>query len=225
MNDDDLLETIVAELVASHGAHTILLYGSRADGSAGPASDYDIAAFAAIERRIRITRQEGEAFLDVFVYPEQEMESTPAEFLKLAGGRVLRERDDAGRRLIERAAGLLEAGPDPLPEDERSALRDWTHKMLRRMRRGDAEGDYRRVWLLTELLPGYFQLRRQWYRGPKKALAWLAGHDPVVHEAFVAALAPGAGDATIGALVELVLDDATRRPTGPPSRTSGSCPR
>ncbi len=206
--NDDLLDGIVAELVASHGVHTILLYGSRADGSAGPASDYDIAAFAAVDRTIRITRQEGETFLDVFVYPEQQLDSNSEEFLKLAGGLVLREREDVGRRLIERAGRLLEAGPDPLPADERAALRDWARKMLLRIRRGDAEGDYRRVWLLTELLPDYFRLRGLWYLGPKKALVWLAAHDPAVHDAFVAALAPGAGDGALAALVDLVLDEA-----------------
>lgn len=206
--NDDLLDGIVAELAASHGAHTILLYGSRADGSAGPASDCDIAAFAAVDRTIRITRQEGETFLDVFVYPEQQLESGADEFLKLAGGLVLREREDAGRRLIERAGRLLEAGPDPLPADERAALRDWARKMLLRIRRGDAEGDYRRVWLLTELLPDYFRLRSLWYLGPKKALAWLADNDAAVHAAFVAALAPGAGDAALAALVDRVLDEA-----------------
>ena len=204
---DDLLEAIVGELVTSHGAHTIVLYGSRADGSAGPGSDYDIAAFAAIDRTVRITRQEGDVFLDVFVYPETQLESSSADFLKLAGGRVLCERDDAGRRLVSRSERLLEEGPDPLPPDERSALRDWARKMLVRMQRGDAEGDYRRVWLLTELLPDYFQLRGLWYRGPKKAFAWLAGHDPAVHGAFVAALAPGASDEVIAGLVERVLDE------------------
>lgn len=206
--NDDLLDGIVAELADSHGVHTILLYGSRADGSPGPASDYDIAAFAAVDRTIRITRQEGETFLDVFVYPEQQLDSNSEEFLKLAGGLVLREREDVGRRLIERAGRLLEAGPDPLPADERAALRDWARKMLLRIRRGDAEGDYRRVWLLTELLPDYFRLRGLWYLGPKKALVWLAAHDPAVHDAFVAALAPGAGDGALAALVDLVLDEA-----------------
>lgn len=206
---DDLLQAIIDELVTSHGAHTIVLYGSHADGSAGAGSDYDIAAFAAIRRTTRLTRQEGDTFLDVFIYPEEQLESTPAEFLKLAGGRVLRDRQEAGRRLVARAERLLEDGPEPLTPDERTALRDWARKMLVRMGRGDAEGDYRRAWLLTDLLPDYFQLRSLWYRGPKKAFAWLATHDPAVYEAFVAALAPGAGAAAIGELVNLVLDERT----------------
>jgi predicted nucleotidyltransferase len=203
--NDPVLSAIVDELVASHGAHTIVLYGSRADGSASAGSDYDIAAFAGIGRTTRITRPVGDAFLDVFVYPEEQLESTPEDFLKLVGGRVLRERGDAGRRLIERAERLLERGPEPLPPDERRALGDWAQKMLVRMARGDAEGDYRRTWLLTDLLPDYFQLRGLWYRGPKKSFAWLAEHDPATHAAFQAALASGAQDAAIRTLVEAVL--------------------
>ncbi|MBS1201456.1 MAG: nucleotidyltransferase protein [Proteobacteria bacterium] len=207
--NDPLLQAIVDELVASHGAHTIVLYGSRADGSASAGSDYDIAAFAAIERATRITRPVGDTFLDVFIYPEAQLETTPVEFLKLVGGRVLVERDDAGRRLVERADRLLQAGPEPLPPDERRALQDWARKMLVRMQRGDAEGHYRRAWLLMELLPDYFQLRGLWYRGPKKSFAWLAGHDPVAHAAFLAALTPGAPDEAIRALVDAVLSGQT----------------
>lgn len=202
---DPLLAAIVDELVASHGAHTIVLYGSRADGSASAGSDYDIAAFAGIGRTMRITRPVGDTFLDVFVYPEEQLASTPDEFLKLVGGRVLREHGDAGRRLIERAEGLLKRGPEPLPPDERKALSDWAQKMLVRMTRGDAEGDYRRIWLLTDLLPDYFRLRGLWYRGPGKSFAWLAEHDPAAHAAFLSALAPGAQDAAIQRLVDTVL--------------------
>lgn len=68
--NDPLLQAIVDERVASHGAHTVVLYGSRADGSSSASSDYDIPAFAAIGRTTRIRRPVGDTFPDVFVHPE-----------------------------------------------------------------------------------------------------------------------------------------------------------
>ncbi|WP_225548327.1 nucleotidyltransferase domain-containing protein [Chromobacterium violaceum] len=47
----DLLPRIVAELERDERLHTVLLYGSRADGSANQGSDYDIAALAPCRRR------------------------------------------------------------------------------------------------------------------------------------------------------------------------------
>ena len=61
---DDLLDRIGRNL-ALQGAHTILLYGSRADGSANAHSDYDVAAFAPVDRTRRDTRVVDDCFLDV----------------------------------------------------------------------------------------------------------------------------------------------------------------
>src|SRR5918912_96565 len=44
MSDDPLVPLIVQELVARHGARTVLLYGLRAKGTARPDSDYDVLA-------------------------------------------------------------------------------------------------------------------------------------------------------------------------------------
>jgi predicted nucleotidyltransferase len=207
--NDALPDPIVRELVRSHGAHTILLYGSRADGSAGPDSDWDVAAFADVPRTLRITRPFGRTFLDVFVYPEGQLDAPTQEHLKLADAVVVLERDGSGRQLMDKVAAIIGRGPEPLPPDELQARRDWVHKMLDRMGRGDAEGDYRRAWLLTMLLEDYFHLRGLWYRGPKKSLAWLAAHDPGTHAAFVAALKPGAPDGAIRGLVEAVVQRQT----------------
>jgi predicted nucleotidyltransferase len=63
MNSQAFLARISQELVAAHGAHTILLYGSHADGSAGPDSDYDIAGFAPVAQPLRIARVDAVAAL------------------------------------------------------------------------------------------------------------------------------------------------------------------
>lgn len=205
MHDNDpTLDRIVRELADDHAAHTILLYGSRADGSAGPDSDYDIAAFGPIAEPFRIARPASGGYLDVFVYPQAQLTSESDEFLKLRGSRVLRQRGVEADDLLRALDAKHARGPDPLSADEIAARRVWAHKMLDRMQRGDAEGDYRRAWLLYTLLEDYFHLRGLWCEGPKKSLRWLSQFDADTHRAFVSALRPGANFESIRALVACV---------------------
>ncbi len=50
--------------------------------------------------------------------------------------------------------------------------------MLRRTERGDTEGYYRLHWVLTDSLSIYYDLRGEYYFGPKKALRRMANTAP-----------------------------------------------
>lgn len=204
VQNDTLLQELCAELSSRHAAHTILLYGSRANGSAGPDSDYDIAAFAPVAATLRDARLHRGAYLDIFIYPESVLSQADASYLQLRNSLVLRQRGEEASRFLALQDELHQAGPEPLPEDERAARIAWAGKMLTRMRRGDPEGDYRRVWLLMALLEDYFALRGLWFEGPKKALRSLERHDPAAHRAFALALKPGADDDAIQRLAAQV---------------------
>lgn len=206
MDPDLVIEGLCRRLVAEHAAHTVLLYGSRARGTHSPDSDYDVAAFAPRPALLRITDRVGPAYLDVFVYPEATLASASDELLRLRGARVLLQRDDGADRFLARLDAHYVAGPPAISADEQRARIDWLAKMAQRMRHGDAEGHFRRAWLLTALLEDYFVLRGRWYEGPKLALAWLARHDEPTHALFAMALQPGADDATIDRLVAWVVD-------------------
>jgi predicted nucleotidyltransferase len=199
-----LLARISDELLRVHQAHTILLYGSRANGTQGPHSDHDIAAFAAVARIHRDTRLVDGEYLDVFVYPEAALDAPGEEHLKLRGAVVIAQRADDATRFLAGLEALHQRGPTPLPPDEIAVRRSWAWKMNARLRRGDVEGNFRRVWLLTALLEDYFHLRGLWFEGPKRALLWLGEHDPVAHAAFERALTPGAPATAIEALVTIV---------------------
>ncbi|CAN7349012.1 nucleotidyltransferase domain-containing protein [Acidovorax sp. LjRoot66] len=203
-----LLRTFCNELVQDGGAHTVLLYGSRANGSEDQDSDCDIAAFAPREDTARDTRVVDGVFLDVFIYPESVLLQQPAtEFLKLRQSVVLVQRAQQADRFLQGLQALFAQGPPALPADEARARRSWAWKMVARMERGDAEGHYRRAWLLTSLLEDYFALRGLWYEGPKKALQWLGEHDPTVAIALKSALQPGALSESIHHAVWLVAGD------------------
>jgi hypothetical protein len=214
------LAALVAELRDRHGCHTVILYGSRARGDHRPDSDYDVlgirdapaashdgpAANRAAPGAYRDARDWRDTWLDAWIYCDADLE--PRALLHIDGGRILLERDDRGRTLLEAVAAALRHVPPPLTPEERTLRVSWSRKMLARARRGwpdDLEGNYRRTWLLFDLLESYFCLRGLWYQGPKKAFAWLETHDPAAWRRFDAALRPGAGLEPLEALVELVV--------------------
>lgn len=208
---DKLLQDVCAELIRDARAHTILLYGSRADGTANQFSDYDIAAFADVAVSTRDTRVVDGQFLDVFLHPETILHNPTQEHLSLRGSQILTQRGTETTEFLASLDAIHRSGPTPLANDEIQARRTWARKMAFRMRRLDIEGNFRRVWLLTTLLEDYFSLRGMWYEGPKKSFQWLLASDMVAYSAFDEALKPGASFDAIDQLVDRVV--ATDEPS------------
>ena len=197
----DLPALAAAELCSTHGCHTVLLYGSYARGDHRGDSDVDVLGLRDDGPACRDARPWQGTYLDAFIHPVADLATLDAAMTKLAGGRVLCQRDGLGDDMLARATALAAEPAKPLPADEAVALRVWFDKMLGRMRGGDLEGDYRRAWLLYQLPQDYFGLRGLPYRGPKEAFRWLATHDPAAEALFRAALKPGADEPAIAALV------------------------
>ena len=197
-----VLDKALSELVNVHHAHTILLYGSRANGTHATDSDYDIAAFARCEKGIRIARETPDGFLDAFVYPDTALSAAVPEHFKLLGGRLLLDRDGRAAEFLRRVEEVHRRGPEALSADEVQMRVVWAHKMVARASRRDPEGDFRRAWLLTALIEDHFAINGRWYEGPKKALAWLQANDAALYEAYVAALRPNASSAQLRVLVD-----------------------
>lgn len=76
--------------------------------------------------------------------------------------------------------------------------------MLARAKENDIEGNFRRHWLLHELLECYFKLRDAWHLGPKESFKWLKIYDLPVYYAFEEALKPSAELESIEKLITLV---------------------
>jgi hypothetical protein len=205
MNAETFVHRACEELTARHGAHTVFLYGSRADGSASEDSDYDLAAFAGGAAVVRDARLVEGSYLDAFIYPESVLVSPTEDHLKLRGSQVLVQRGSDGTGFLERLEQLYGRGPEPLSQDEAAARKAWAYKMVARARRSDAEGNFRRAWLLTALLEDYFSLRGKWYEGPKKALGWLEQFDKSTFGAFRQALEPEASLEVVARLVPVVV--------------------
>ncbi|MRG94891.1 nucleotidyltransferase family protein [Polyangium spumosum] len=205
---DPPLARLVNELCLRHGCHTVVLYGSRALGTATAESDWDMLGIREGGEATRDARLVDGVFLDAFIVPESGVVGAGASFLHLRGGRAVRDPRGLGARLLDDVAAALASPPRPVAEAEIAARRAWCHKMLGRIRRGgdaDVEANYRRAWLLFDLLELYFVFRGRHYLGPKESFRFLAAEDGPAYEAFSAALAPGAPTSAVEALVARVL--------------------
>jgi predicted nucleotidyltransferase len=208
---DPLLARLVDDLAARHGCHTIVLYGSRALGTATAESDYDLLGVRAEGEATRDAQIVDGFFLDAFVYPEKDLDDKGPTLLQLRGGVVLREERGIGTRLLSTVSSALAAPPAPLSEAEARMRRVWCQKMVVRIRRGgpeDVEAHHRRAQLLSEAIEILFELRGRRYLGPKESLRWLRENDPQTHRIFAEALAPGAPVEALERMVERVLEGA-----------------
>lgn len=203
------IKSIIDELVTRHRCHTVILYGSRARDEHTDASDYDLLGIREGAGRDRDAREFQGAYLDAFIYGEDELKGElEPDLIRLRHGKALIEKDVQGQALIARAQALFDAGPKRLSRSEAEALRHWVRKMFVRISRGgpeDIEANFRRVWLLHDLLEIYFKLRGQWYLGPKESFAWLERNDLATHDLFELALSPDASRGSLRILAEHVI--------------------
>lgn len=203
---DTVLTEIVEHLIADYHAHTILLYGSRSDGSFAADSDYDLAAFAPIENENRNNKLINNSFWDVFVYPESILSSPNKDYLKLRNSRILIQKGTRATEFLAGLDNLFNAGPAQLTPAEIEVRVQWAQKMCARLQRNDIEGNYRRVWLLTTLLEDYFDIRKIWYQGPKKSFIWLRENSIADFQSFKRALIPSASPEDIKKLIQCVFN-------------------
>ncbi|MBT9557785.1 MAG: nucleotidyltransferase domain-containing protein [Myxococcales bacterium] len=209
-----MLDTLIDHLRARHPLQTIFLYGSRAQGTHRPDSDFDLllvcesASTAPSSGEQRDVHDFGGILVDAWVHaPESLDPETDAGLLRLQSSVLLFDRDGFGARLLDRVNEVAARGPPAMSDGDRGAYRVWLPKMIARLQGPDplVAGHYR-AELLNALLPTWFQARREWYRGTRAASSWLRQHAPDVASTFEAALAPGAPVAALEAAVALILD-------------------
>jgi hypothetical protein len=180
------------------------LYGSRARKSASKTSDYDIIAIREkgdFERDCRLF--EG-IYLDIFIYPEDDIKNPDKSLIRIKDGIVLCQKDRLGDDLLNKVNSIYKAGPSPTPDWEKHEINTWVVKMLDRAKLNDIESNFRRHWLLHDLLECYFKLRDAWYLGPKESFEWLKCNDTLTYSAFDEALKPGADINTLEYLISHV---------------------
>lgn len=166
----------------------LIAYGSFADGSAGPGSDYD-AMLVYNGPECHDGSVVGGTALDVFCYPEDRFADSfnPEDYLGVYDGIILMDTHGLGQRIRDRVRNFIQSTPQKTEAQLRHEI-EWCKKMLVRSHRGDAEGYFRWHWVLVDSLEIYFDIVGRFYFGPKKSLRYLKENDSWGFACYEAAL-------------------------------------
>lgn len=204
---DPLLPDIVRHIKKTYGAHTIILYGSRAQGTANPKSDYDL--FVIRRSRTEKERVKGlfkGASLDLHLFSEEILNDrylTPS--LAIAEGAViLIQKDKMGTQIVQRIKDIYSRGFFPSNKIKNAIIGEIKGKQLKIA--GTPEGYFYQNSLLVSLLEHYFTLRNLYFIGTREAFRWLKKNDLVFYYAFEKALKPDASIESLNELVEIVIE-------------------
>lgn len=202
---DNLILRVVADLQAKYKPQTIVLYGSRARGDNTPTSDIDVACFTEATELIKDARDFEGLYLDAWVYSSAAMTAENDELLRLADGYCLYDSEGKGADFLQQLQQRIARGPNRLSAAEIEHTKQWVQKMFERAKGSDVESLYRRYWLAIDLLQIYFDLRGQWYFGPKKSLNWLQKNDSVAYRLFSQVYSHEINISDLGELVKYVI--------------------
>ncbi len=206
-NNDALLLKVTSDIQREHGCHTIILYGSRARGDITDVSDYDIIGIKKSGEFQRVCKIVDGFYLDAFIYSEQYIKSTNDSLIRIKDGKVICQKDNYGDILLKKINDLFLHGVPNTPEWEKNEICVWTRKMLQRAERNDIEGNFRRHWLLHDLLECYFKIRDIWFLGPKESFKWLKDNDQITYAVFEVALKYDSSISDIEKLINRVTEN------------------
>ena len=201
-----IADKIIEALREKYHPLGIAVYGSFADGSNNRNSDFDALLLLPDGETGHDDSVLFGTELDVWLYGAAHFAAPyDAEaFLQLHDSVIV--EDVTGRLSALRAEvnAHIESAPQKTEAENAQSL-SWCRKMLQRTERGDAEGCYRLHWLLTDSLSIYYDLRGEYYFGPKKALRRMANtapDDAAVYERALHEPSPENLAAWIGVLEE-----------------------
>ena len=181
-------ETILNYIEETYRPEAVIVYGSFANGTAGPGSDFDALVIADHGKTHDSSVIDG-TVLDVFVYPPEQFRSDydPEEFVQVWNGKIVLDRNGTAEVLQKRVRDFIRDVPRKSREEILEEIL-WCEKMLSRAARGDAEGYYRWHWLLADSLEVYSDMKGQYFFGLKKALRTMKESDPEAYGIYAKAL-------------------------------------
>lgn len=184
----EIVEKIISYLKETYSPDAIIIYGSFADGSANEHSDFDALVIADRDKLHDSSVIDG-TILDVFVYPSNTFRSAydPEEFVQVADGKIVLDKNGAARRLQKQVLSTIEHTQKKTANEIQQEI-SWCEKMVLRTMRHDAEGYYRWHWVLTDSLEIYCDIQGFRYLGPKKTLRLMEHTDKEAFRIYSEAL-------------------------------------
>jgi Nucleotidyltransferase domain len=206
MNTHTELKEIEAYLLEKYDCHTIILYGSYSRGDFTEESDVDLICFSdsVAEDTNEVEFIEGKQ-LDAWVYPTEKMKQSES-FLRVHKGEIWINKKGLAEEFLANIQSTYDQGPKQLTDDEKGFLKSWLKKMQVRAAKNDLEGNYRFHWMLKDSLEIYFELKGEWFLGPKVSFGWLKENDPKALELFIQALSTNAKDKSSKELIDYLCE-------------------
>lgn len=174
---------IIDYIKTKYAPLSVVVYGSYSDGTNNAHSDFDALVISESHEVHHDTSFVDGVQLDVFVYPAAYFTSDcdPDEFVQIYDGEIICDTSDIAQNLKSRVRSYVDEHAIK-SDDEINSLLDWLEKMCLRAKRNDAEGMFRRHWMLTDSLEIFCNVVKYPYFGPKKALKWMQNNH---YDAFV----------------------------------------
>ncbi|MGL5416504.1 MAG: nucleotidyltransferase domain-containing protein [Clostridium sp.] len=178
MNESLINGEIIKYIVKKYEPHTMIVYGSYADGSNNANSDFDALIITDKKFEFHDGNIINGVLLDVFIYNTSEFneEINCEKYIQIHDGKILIDKYDMGKKLKNKVCDFIKNTPKKSIEEKRHGV-EWCEKMLLRTKREDVEGYFRWHWLLVDSLEIYFILCDEYYYGPKKSLLLLKEKD------------------------------------------------
>jgi len=183
------MDKIMEYIKRNYNPVSVIVYGSYADGSNGPGSDFDALVISENYDIFHDTSYVDDIPLDLFVYPVSYFEGDfdCNAFLQIFDGEILIDTEQKGAALMARVLSYMNRLPCKTNEEIEAAI-SWCEKMLARTKRRDAEGMFRWHWVLIDSLEIFCDMMHHIYLGPKKTLKWMEESYPEAFACYKKAL-------------------------------------
>jgi predicted nucleotidyltransferase len=201
---DNLMQSAKEYLIKKYDCHSIILYGSFANGSYTEESDIDLICFCDNPTKENDTAVFNDRRLDAWIY-KTEMMNDCTQFLHAIGGKILLDERNLCTGFLNDIDKHFKNGPKQISLVQKEFLKSWLQKMLNRAKKGDIEGNFRYHWMLNDSLEIYFNIKDKWYLGPKKSLQWLLENDTEAYHIFNNALKINADIIEIERLIQFIV--------------------
>jgi len=206
MNTHTELKEIEAYLLKKYDCHTIILYGSYSRGDHTEESDVDLICFSdSVVEDTNEVEFIDEKQLDAWIYPTDKMKQSEP-FLRVHKGEIWINKKGLAEEFLASIHNTFEQGPKQLTDDEKDFLKSWLKKMQVRSAKNDLEGNYRFHWMLKDSLEIYFELKGEWFLGPKVSFQRLKENDSKAFDLFNRALSMDAKDISSKELIDYLCE-------------------
>lgn len=184
--NDEVIINLKNYLVNRYNCHSIILYGSYANGTQTKESDIDVICFSDNINPQNDTSKLLDIQLDAWIYPTEKMDNYE-DLIHINDGIIVLNKKSICNQLMNNISYLYKE-PIYISENEVNFNKSWLIKTLSRAKKEDTEGNFRYHLLLTQSLEIYFQIIKVRYMGSKKSLEYLKNKDTEAFRFFEKAL-------------------------------------